>query len=142
MHLAVLEAKKGMIANRGGPFGCVIVKNNKVIAKSHNKVLLKQDPTAHGEIETIKLACKKLKTFDLTGCILYTTGFPCPMCMGACKWAHIKKVYYGCNPTDTAKIGFDDKKFYEWMLEANCVSRKECLELYKQYSKKKDKKHY
>lgn len=142
MNIAIKEALKGIKASHGGPFGCVIVKNNKVIAKSHNKVLLKNDPTCHGEMETIRLACKKLKTFDLTGCILYTTGFPCPMCMGACKWAHIKQVYYGCTVDDTTKIDFDDKKFYQWKLSAKCVNRKQCLELYRTYSKIKNKKHY
>lgn len=142
MQLAIEEANKGINAGHGGPFGCVIVKDNKVIAKAHNKVLLKQDATCHGEMEAIRLACKRLKSFNLSGCILYTTGFPCPMCMGACKWAHIKMVYYGCDAKATAKIGFDDEKFYKWKLQAKCVSRQECLDLYETYSKKLDKKHY
>lgn len=137
IQLAILEAKKGIKNNHGGPYGCVIVKNNKVVAKSHNKVLLKNDVTSHGEIETIRLACKKLKTFNLTGCTLYTTAYPCPMCVAACKWAHIKKVYYGCTESDTQAIDLEDKKFYSAKLETTCIGRKECLRLFKQFKNKK-----
>ena len=140
MEEAIKEAYKGIKNNEGGPFGAVIVKNGKIIAKSHNQVVKKQDPTCHGEMMAIRLACKKLKTFDLSGCVIYTTGFPCPMCMGACKWAHIKKVYYGCNENDATQIGFDDKKFYEWKLEAECVDS--CKQLYNDYSKLKNRTHY
>ncbi|MCQ3907850.1 MAG: nucleoside deaminase [Mycoplasmoidaceae bacterium] len=85
MQIAIQEAKKGINAGHGGPYGGVIVKNNKIVAKSHNKVVLNHDVTAHGEMETIRAACKKLKTYDLKGCVLYTTAFPCPMCVAACK---------------------------------------------------------
>ena len=142
MAEAIKEAYKGIKANHGGPFGAVIVKNGKIISKAHNQVVKNQDPTAHGEMLAIRAACKKLKSFDLTGCVIYTTGFPCPMCMGACKWAHIKQVYYGCDENDTAKIGFDDKKFYRWMLKATNVNHKECLKLYAYYKKLKHKTHY
>ena len=137
IQLAISEAKKGIQSKHGGPYGCVIVKNNKVIAKSHNKVSLKNDVTSHGEMETIRLACKKLKTFNLMGCTLYTTAYPCPMCVAACKWAHIKKVYYGCTEADTQAIDSEDKKFYNAKLETTCVGRKECLQLFKQFKNKK-----
>ena len=142
MAEAIKEAQKGIKLNHGGPFGTVIVKNGKIIAKAHNTVVKDHDPTCHGEMNAIRLACKKLKTFNLTGCILYTTGFPCPMCMGACKWAHIKEVFYGCDEDDTASIGFSDKKFYTWMLKATQVEHTPCLKLYKQYKALKKKTHY
>ena len=85
MALAIKEAYTGIKKGHGGPFGSAIVKNNKVIAKAHNKVLYLKDPTAHGEICAIRKACKKLNTYDLTGCVLYTTGYPCPMCMADCQ---------------------------------------------------------
>ena len=101
MKMAIKEAEKGITLNHGGPFGAVIVKDGKVVAKGHNQVLKNQDPTCHGEIMAIHKACKKLKTFDLTGCELYTTGEPCPMCLAAILWANIDKVYYGADETNT-----------------------------------------
>lgn len=137
MQIAIQEAEKGTKDGHGGPYGCVIVKNNKVVAKSHNRVISNNDVTAHGEVETIRLACKKLKTFDLTGCTLYTTAYPCPMCLAACKWAHIKKVYYGCSESDTQTIDSEDKAFYKAKLQTICVGHKECWELFKKYKNKK-----
>lgn len=142
MQQAIIEARKGIGAGHGGPFGAVIVKNGKIVAKGHNEVIKNNDATCHGEMQAIRAACKKLKSFDLSGCVIYTTGFPCPMCMGACKWAHIKRVYYGCNEKDTTKIDFDDSKFYRWKLRADCIERPKCLEVYKEYSQLKNKKHY
>ena len=111
MRIAIKEAEKGIRNGHGGPFGAVIVKNDKVIAKGHNHVVINNDPTCHGEIDAIRKACKKLRTFDLSGCELYTTHYPCPMCACAIQWANIKKVYFGCNVDDTADIGFRDKDF-------------------------------
>ena len=113
MRMAINEAKKGIRNGHGGPFGAVIVKNDEVIARGHNQVVKNNDPTCHGEIMAIHKACKKLGTFDLSGCEIYTTGEPCPMCMAAILWANIEKIYYGCNILDTEEIGFRDKKFYE-----------------------------
>ena len=112
MRLAINEAKRGILAGHGGPFGCVIVKDGVIVGKGHNQVIKNQDPTCHGEVMAIHKACKKLGTFDLSGCELYTTGEPCPMCLGAILWANIDKVYFGCNIIDTEKIGFRDNKFY------------------------------
>ena len=113
MQVAYNEATKGMLANEGGPFGAVIVKDGVVIAQAHNRVLISNDPTAHAEVNAIRLASQKLKSFELTGCELYTTCMPCPMCLGAIMWARISKVYYGATEKDAAKGGFDDLKFYE-----------------------------
>ena len=113
MKVAFDEATNGMLANEGGPFGAVIIKDNKIIASSHNQVLLSKDPTAHAEINAIRLASKKLGSFDLSGCILYTTCMPCPMCLGAIMWARIQNVFYGATEQDAARGGFDDLNFYE-----------------------------
>ena len=111
MQLAIESAIEGINAGHGGPFGTCIVKDGEVIAVGHNHVLAENDPSAHGEIWTIRQACKKLGTFDLSGCELYTTGEPCTMCMCACMWANIEQVYYGCTIEDNALIGFRDEAF-------------------------------
>ena len=139
MQEAIREAKKGISKGHGGPFGTVIVKDNKIIARGHNHVVINNDPTCHGEIDAIRKACKKLKTFDLSGCELYTTGYPCPMCFCAILWANIEKVYYGCNTTDTEIIGFRDKTFEESIPQKKIdmceeVDRNDCIELYKVYN--------
>ena len=139
MGMAINEAKKGIKEGHGGPFGAVIVKDNKVVAKGHNLVLKTNDPTNHGEMMAIHKACKKLQTYDLSGCEIYTTGEPCPMCMAAILWANIDKVYYGCNILDTENIGFRDAKFYEMQKPGEReklvkeIDREECLKLYKDY---------
>ncbi|MBC7653146.1 MAG: nucleoside deaminase, partial [Oligoflexus sp.] len=97
----------------GGPFGAVIVKDGKIIAKSANTVTTTNDPTAHAEIATIRLACTKLNTFNLAGCVIYTSCEPCPMCLGAIYWARLDKMYYGNTKKDAANIGFDDAFIYE-----------------------------
>lgn len=147
MQMAIDEAREGIKHNHGGPFGAVIVKDGKVIAKGHNQVVEKNDPTCHGEMVAIRAACKALNTFDLTGCEIYTTGYPCPMCFCAILWANIDRVYYGCNTTDTEIIGFRDKAFEESipakMIDlCEEVDREECLELYKDYKNIQDKTNY
>ena len=101
------------INNNGGPFGCVIVKNNKIISEGVNGVTQNNDPTAHAEIVAIRNACTKLNTFDLSGCTLYSSCEPCPMCLSAIYWSHIDIVYYGNSRQDAAKIEFDDKLIYD-----------------------------
>ena len=103
------------IHNNGGPFGCVIVKNNKIISEGVNGVTQNNDPTAHAEIVAIRNACKKLNTFDLSGCELYTSCEPCPMCLSAIYWSHIDLVYYGNSRENAAAIQFDDKFIYDEM---------------------------
>ena len=148
MQLAIKEAKKGIQHGYGGPFGAVVVRNGKVIGRGHNQVIKNNDPTCHGEIMAIKAACKKIKKFDLTGCELYTTGEPCPMCYGAILWSNIEAVYYGCNIIDTDIIGFRDNNFYKRMDLASRkeimseLDRSECLKLYKEYAAIEDKKEY
>ncbi len=146
MRMAINEAKKGIRNGHGGPFGAVIVKDGEVIAKGHNQVVKNNDPTCHGEIMAIHKACKKLGTFDLTGCEIYTTGEPCPMCMAAILWANIEKIYYGCNILDTEEIGFRDKKFYEQFANReqfiNELDRKQCLKLYGEYKRINNKVNY
>lgn len=149
MRMAIKEAEKGIKNGHGGPFGAVIVKDGEVIAKGHNQVIKNQDPTCHGEMMAIHKACKKLKTFDLTGCEIYTTGEPCPMCLAAILWANISKVYYGCNIYDTEDIGFRDSVFYEFQNDEEKkkafvveMDRKACLKLYDKYKAITDKTHY
>lgn len=113
MRLAIKLADRNVQKSIGGPFGAVIVKNGKIIAKSGNKVTLKNDPTAHAEVSAIRIACKKLKTFDLQGCVIYTSCEPCPMCLSAIYWAHIDAVYYANTKKDAANIGFDDEFIYK-----------------------------
>ena len=140
MRMAIKEAKKGIESHHGGPFGAVIVKDGKVVGKGHNQVLKNNDPTCHGEMMAIHKACKNLKTYDLSGCELYTTGEPCPMCYAAILWANIDKVYYGCTIQDNENIGFRDKKFYEMQQPefrnkiVKELDREKCLELFEYYN--------
>ena len=113
MQEAVTAALKGMQNNEGGPFGCVVVKDGKIIGKGNNKVTSTNDPTAHAEVTAIRDACKNLGSFQLEGCTIYTSCEPCPMCLGAIYWARPEKVYYGSTKTDAAHIGFDDDFIYE-----------------------------
>lgn len=99
----------------GGPFGAIIVKDGEIIAKAKNSVLKSKDPTAHAEVNAIREACKVLNTHDLTGCILYTSCYPCPMCMASSIWANIKEIYYNNTKEEADKIGFRDKDIYDFL---------------------------
>lgn len=112
LRRAVERAVEG-IRNGGGPFGALILRNGEVIAEAHNRVVLDRDPTAHAEIQAIRLAATKLGTHDLGDCILYSSCEPCPMCLGALYWAGIKKVVFACDRSDAEKAGFSDKMIYE-----------------------------
>lgn len=141
MQIAIQEAREGISNGDGGPFGTAIVRDGVLIASGHNHVLAYNDPTCHGEVDAIRKACKRLGTFDLTGCELYTTGEPCHMCLCACMWANISKIYYGCTIADNEIIGFRDNKFDQifggrdklgdYMTE---VDREVCLCLFHDYS--------
>lgn len=140
MAIAIEEARKGITKGQGGPFGAVIVKNGEIIAKDHNRVLQNNDPTCHGEISVIREACEKLETYDLSGCEIYTTGEPCHMCLCACMWANIDKIYYGCTIKDNDSIGFRDDKFDKIFSGRDklgdyltCIGRDECLKLFEEY---------
>jgi tRNA(Arg) A34 adenosine deaminase TadA len=100
-------------SSTGGPFGCIIVKEEKIIASASNSVTKDNDPTAHAEVNAIRKACKVLNTFDLKGCSLYTSCEPCPMCLAACYWAHLDVIYYSGTQDDAAKAGFDDRFIYK-----------------------------
>ena len=150
MEIAKLNAEKGMKKQEGGPFGAVITDSDgNVIAVSSNTVLGSHDPTAHAEINAIRKACRILKTHDLSGYILYATGYPCPMCLSAIMWANIKKVYYGTNLKDAEDIGFRDDFIYNYIkgnsdnktLELINIDRDQCLELFNEY-KEKNKEIY
>lgn len=143
METALQEARIGINAGHGGPFGCVIVKDGVIVGKGHNEVLKRNDPTCHGEMVAIRDACRTLNTFDLSGCELYTTAEPCPMCFGAILWANIRKVYYGCTIADTDKLGFRDEIFYKSSFDiATGMDRKECLDLFEEYKSIKNRKNY
>ncbi|WP_455529830.1 nucleoside deaminase [Ruminococcus sp.] len=143
MKTAIEEARTGINAGHGGPFGCVIVRDGKIVGRGHNEVVKRHDPTCHGEIMAIRDACENLGTHDLKGCQLYTTAEPCPMCAGAIMWANIQKVYYGCNINDTDRIGFRDKVFYEAPEDiSEELHREECLEVFAEYQALRHKKNY
>ncbi|RRS30126.1 MAG: cytosine deaminase [Epsilonproteobacteria bacterium (ex Lamellibrachia satsuma)] len=116
MKTAIDEAKKGIEAGHGGPFGAVIVYNGKIIAQGHNEVVKNNDPTAHAEMIVIRKAAQKLQNFLLKGCTLYVTGEPCPMCFSAIHWAHMDRVVYCNTKADAAAIGFDDAFITEIIL--------------------------
>ncbi len=141
MQLAIDEALYGVTCGHGGPFGAVIVKDGEVAGRGHNMVLKNNDPTCHGEVAAIRDTCLNLGTYDLSGCEIYTTGEPCPMCLYACLWANIDKVYYGCTIEDNALIGFRDEEFdslaggreslKDYLV---CLDREACLELFAAYA--------
>ena len=134
----------------GGPFGSVIVKDEKIIAEGSNKVTSTNDPTAHGEIVAIRKACKNLNNFNLSGCELYSTCEPCPMCLSAIYWAHIDKVYYANTRDDAKKIDFDDSLIYSELLKNVKIRkipmaqmmREEALKAFELWDKKTDKVKY
>lgn len=113
MALAIRYSEENVKSGLGGPFGAVVVKDGVVIAGSGNRVTSSNDPTAHAEVSAIRLACTALSTFDLSGCVIYTSCEPCPMCLSAIYWARIDRVYYGNTKVDAAAIGFDDKFIYD-----------------------------
>lgn len=142
-------AKYSMDNNKGGCFGSVIVKDGVIVGEGYNTVTSDNDPTRHGEINAIKNTCKNMRTFDLSGCELYTSAYPCPMCLGAIMWANIKTVYYGATAQDTGNIGFRDDFMYEWLNNKNEdflrlieLDRKECVEVQKMWLDKDDKIEY
>ena len=142
MTEAINEALEGIQHGHGGPFGCVIVKDGEIIGRGHNMVLANNDSTAHGEIVAIRNAEQQLGTYDLSGCILYTTGEPCLMCLYAILWANIDSVCYGCTIDDNAEIGFrdavfdqlDGSKVREMLSDyLTCTDRDVCLKLFEIY---------
>lgn len=140
MNEAIKEAYEGINNKHGGPFGAVIVRDGEIIGRGHNQVLINHDPTCHGEVMAIRDACKNIGHHDLSGCVLYTTAAPCPMCLGASLWANIDIIRYGCTIQDTDEIGFRDEIFYnrfeEGLMESDkvqIVGRDECKKLFADY---------
>ncbi|MBP3745826.1 MAG: nucleoside deaminase [Prevotella sp.] len=134
----------------GGPFGAVIARNGEIVAEGSNNVTSHHDPTAHAEVSAIREACRKLETFDLSGCDIYTSCEPCPMCLGAIYWAHIDKIYYANDRRDAADIGFDDDFIYQEIAlkptertkPSEILLREEAIEAFKQWEAKADKTEY
>ena len=150
MQEAIKCSLEGMNSNAGGPFGAVIVKDGEIIARGWNKVTSTNDPTAHAEVTVIREACKKLGTFDLSGCELYTSCEPCPMCLSASYWAGIRKIYYGNTRKDAADIDFDDDFIYKEIplpmdkrsIPMEQLDREEAIEAFKKWATKDDKIAY
>ena len=131
IELSINSVQKG-----GGPFGCVIVKNNNIIAEGSNEVTLSNDPTAHAEIVTIRKACKSINNFNLEGSEMYTSCEPCPMCLSAIYWSHINIIYYGNTRLDAAKIGFDDNFIYNELGKDLSIRKIPMKQIYKDEAKK------
>ena len=150
MKKALELAGWGMEHNHGGPFGCIVVKNGEIIGEGFNKVISSKDPTAHAEITAIRDACNKLKSFQLTGCEIYTTCEPCPMCLGAIYWARPENVYFAAGRKDAASAGFDDEFIYDELnvepgrrsIPMVQIEKKESLDLFKKWVNKPDKIKY
>ncbi|HEX7367775.1 MAG TPA: nucleoside deaminase [Pelobium sp.] len=150
MRQAILLSKENVEKQTGGPFGAVIVKDGEVIAKSANLVTKNNDPTAHAEVSAIRLACEKLQTFTLEGCVIYTSCEPCPMCLGAIYWARLAKMYYANTKADAANIGFDDAFIYkeldlkmeERQLKSEQLLNHEALEAFKMWEISMGKTEY
>ena len=148
--MRAIELSIDSVNSRGGPFGSVIVKNNKILGEGSNKVTSTNDPTAHGEIVAIRLACKNLNNFNLSGCDLYTSCEPCPMCLSAIYWAHIDKIYYANTRSDARKIDFDDSLIYSELtkkvdqrkIPTVQLMREEASKAFELWDKKIDKVKY
>ena len=147
MKKAKQNAQKSIRKKEGGPFGAVILdEKGNVIANGNNKVIVNNDPTAHAEIVAIRSACRKLKKYDLSNCILYTSCEPCPMCLSAIIWANIKEVYYACTREDAESIGFRDNLIYDYLngksrdlIKLKQIDRDECISLFNKYEEEQGK---
>jgi|SRR5690242_14337591 tRNA(Arg) A34 adenosine deaminase TadA len=150
MNEAIALSGTGMEQGEGGPFGCVIVKDDQIIGRGNNKVLSTNDPTAHAEIIAIREACKNLNSFQLEDCEVYTSCEPCPMCLGAIYWARPKVIYYANTRTDAANIGFDDSMIYDEIstelekrkIPVINICRQQANETFARWQQKEDKKIY
>lgn len=150
MREAIALSNEGVQNNEGGPFGCVIVKEDKIVGRGNNKVTSSNDPTAHAEIVAIRDACKNLGTFQLEGCEVYTSCEPCPMCLGAIYWSRPSVIYYANTREDAANIGFDDSMIYEEMkahinhrkIPIINLGREDALKIFAEWIHKDDKTLY
>ena len=154
MKKAIELAESNLETNFGGPFGACIVKDGKIIGKGSNHVLVNNDPTAHAEVMAIRDACKNINSYDLSGCELYTSCYPCPMCLSAIIWSNIKTVYYGNTQLDAANIGFRDDFIYNYIsslangnskndtLKLKQMDREETIKAFEKFKNKEDKTIY
>ena len=150
MRRAIRLAQEGIDANAGGPFGAIVVKDGEIIGEGNNRVTSTNDPTAHAEVVAIRNACEKLETFQLDGCVIYTSCEPCPMCLGAIYWARPARVFYAATREDAANIGFDDQFIYEEIEKAFehrqmklvNLMRDEGLMVFENWANKTDKTKY
>lgn len=150
MQVAITLSRQGSENNEGGPFGCVIVKDDVIVGRGNNKVLLLNDPTAHAEVVAIRDACQNLGHFQLDGCEVYTSCEPCPMCLGALYWARPKKIYYANSRQDAAKIGFDDSMIYEEVcsgiedrkIPIQSLGREEAIKVFEDWGKREKRGLY
>lgn len=150
MKRAIQLAEEGMDSEAGGPFGAVVVKDDKIIAEGFNQVTSTNDPTAHAEVVAIRKACEKLKTFQLEDCVIYTSCEPCPMCFGAIYWARPKMVYFACDKQDAANIQFDDQFIYDELdkkiedrdIKFARLLRKDALPVFEKWASKVNKTEY
>ena len=150
MKRAIEIAQKGIDSNTGGPFGAVVVKDGEIVAEGSNQVTSTNDPTAHAEVIAIRKACEALNSFQLEGCVLYTSCEPCPMCLGAIYWARPERIFYAGTREDAAEVGFDDEFIYEEIsadikdrrIEATNLLRKEARGVFEIWSEKSDKVEY
>ena len=154
MKIAKELSEDNLKTNAGGPFGACIVKDGKIIGKGSNHVLAHNDPTAHAEVMAIRDACKNINSYDLSGAELYTSCYPCPMCLSAIIWANIKVVYYGNTKEDAADIGFRDEVIYEFLdkladdkldkkvLNLKSLDREEAIEVFERYKNERQKVQY
>ena len=149
MKMAIKLSIENM-QNGGGPFGAVIIKDDKIISTGVNRVTTNHDPTAHAEVSAIRAACHTLQSFDLTGCEIYTSCEPCPMCLAAIYWAHIDKIYYGNSKQDAARIGFDDSFIYDELAldpskrkkTSEMLLSEEAIKAFQEWQSKPDKIEY
>ncbi|HAZ90894.1 MAG TPA: nucleoside deaminase [Eubacterium sp.] len=154
MKIAKELADDNLKTNVGGPFGACVVKDGEVVGRGSNHVLANNDPTAHAEVMAIRDACKNLGTYDLSGCIVYTSCYPCPMCLSAIIWSNVKTVYYGNTKKDADKIGFRDDFMYEYIaqltagfMESNLLDmqeldREETIKSFEAFERKEDRTIY
>jgi guanine deaminase len=150
MRRAIELAQRGVEANAGGPFGCVVVKDGKIVGEGCNEVTSTNDPTAHAEVVAIRNACKNLDAFQLDGCYIYTSCEPCPMCLGAIYWARPAMVFYAATREDAAQAGFDDDFIYEEIkrdidqrqMKLENLSRQDAVKVFQNWTGKTDKVEY
>ena len=151
MKIAKELSDDNLKTNKGGPFGACVVKDGIIIGKGSNEVLNNNDPTAHAEIMAIREACRNINSYNLSGCELYTSCYPCPMCLSAIIWANIEEVYYGNTKEDAANIGFRDDYIYKYIekisnniedddiLKLKCIDREETIKTFNEFKEKTDK---